>query len=334
VRPVLVHKVTPGAAPNRTVYSGEVRARHETDLAFRIGGKIVSRKVDVGATVRKGELLASLDPADASLSAEAARAQVQAAETEYSFAKAELERTKNLVAQKFVSQTVYDGKLNSYNSTKAKLEQARSHYAVARNQSGYTSLVADQEGVITSVNAELGQVVAAGQAVMRLARPEEREVVVSVPENRLGELRAAREIAVSIWAVPDRLFKGRVREVSPNADPVTRTFLVKVSLPAPGPEVGLGMTANVILGGGNSNASIVLPLSALTQHEGKPAVWVVDAQTNKVAVRAVELGEYREDGASIRGGLSAGERVVTAGVHKLQAGQSVRAIEQPQVASR
>jgi multidrug efflux system membrane fusion protein len=161
---------------------------------------------------------------------------------------------------------------------------------------------------------------------MRFARPEEKEVVISVPESRLAELRDAREILVRVLAAPDRPYRGRIREIAPNADPATRTFAVKIALLEPDGAVQLGMTANVALGERSAEAVIALPLSALTQIDGKPAVWVVDPQTAKVNLRPVQVGAYREDGATVTAGLKRGEVVVTAGVHKLIAGEAVRVV--------
>jgi RND family efflux transporter MFP subunit len=325
-RAVIAQVVGTKPADGANVYSGEVRARYENDLAFRVGGKAVARYVDVGAPVKKGQALARLDPQDAQLAVEAARSALAAAEADHALAKAEVERYRDLYAKKFVSQAVLDARETTFNTTKARLEQARAQLATARNQSSYTALTAEADGVITAVSLEPGQVVSSGQAVMRFARPEEKEVVISVPESRLAELRDAREILVRVLAAPDRPYRGRIREIAPNADPATRTFTAKITLVDPDGAVKLGMTANVALGERGAGALIVLPLSALTQIDGKPAVWVVDPQTAKVNLRPVQTGAYREDGVTVTAGLKPGEIVVTAGVHKLLAGETVRVV--------
>ena len=316
----------PGDGAN--VYSGEIRARYENDLAFRVGGKVIARYVDVGATVKKGQPLARLDPQDAQLAAESARSALAGAEADHALAKAEVERYRDLYAKKFVSQAVLDARETTFNTTKARLEQARAQLATARNQSSYTALAAEADGVITAVNVEAGQVVAAGQAVMRFAQPAEKEVVISVPESRLAELRDARQIPqqilVAVLAAPEKPYAGRIREVAPTADAATRTFAVKITLLAPDDAVKLGMTANVALGQRTGPDTIGVPLTALTQIDGEPAVWVVDPQTSQVHLRPVKVAAYREDGATITAGLKAGEIVVTAGVHKLLAGETVR----------
>jgi RND family efflux transporter MFP subunit len=323
-RTVLAQIVTPATAALGNVYSGEVRARHESDLAFRVGGKMVARHVDVGSVVRKGAALARLDPQDARLAVDAARSQLAAAEADHALAKAELDRYLELHAKNFVSKAVLDARETTFNTTKARLEQARAQLATARNQTAYTELAADADGVITAVLAEPGQVVAAGQPIVRLARPDEKEVVIHVPESRLAELREANQILVALWTQPEKPYAGRVREISPNADPVTRTFTVKVSVLEPDPSVRLGMTANVLLGERSTHQVVRLPLAAVVQEGGRTSVWVVDPGTRQVNPRPVEVGAYREDGVTVLSGLAAGEVVVAAGAHKLRAGETVR----------
>ena len=327
-RSVIAQVVGTKSDEGANVYSGEVRARYENDLAFRVGGKVTARLVDVGATVTKGQALARLDPQDAQLGVEAARSQRAAAEADHVLAKAELERYRDLYARNFVSRAVLDAREMTFNTTKARLEQAKAQLATAQNQSSYTALVAEADGVITAVNLEPGQVVSAGQTVMRFARPEEKEVAINVPETRLAELRDAKEISVSVWAAPDRAYRGRIREVAPHADAATRTFTVKIALLNPDAAVRLGMTANVALGDGTPHQVITLPLTAIAQHDGQPVVWVVDPRTNKVNLRPVVVGTYREDGVVVRDGLKPGEIVVTVGVHKLLPDETVRVISE------
>jgi RND family efflux transporter MFP subunit len=328
-RPVVTVTATPVAGAEMAAYSGEVRARREADLGFRIPGKVVARYVDVGTPVKKGTALAKLDPVDAQLNVAASQSALAAADTEYKFAKAELDRYASLLHKQFISQAVYDQKQNAYNAAKARYEQAQSQLAVVRNQSAYTTLVADQDGVVTAVNAEAGQVVSAGQPIVRIARPEEREVLINVPETRLDELKAGtREILVRTIAEPDKTYRGTVREIAPNADPATRTFATRIAIVDPGPGVALGMTANVLLTGRNG-AGIALPLTAIYRQGNEPAVWVVDPKTNAVRLQPVVVAQYREDGAVITGGLSGGERIVAAGVNKLVEGQVVAAAAAP-----
>jgi len=327
VRPVQLVQVTLGATPDAAGFAGEVKPRYEMDLAFRIGGKMVARTVDVGVRVKKGEVLARLDPADVALQSEAAKAAVAATEAEYTFAKAEHERYQNLYMQKFVSGSALDQKQNALAANRAKYEQAKAQLAVAQNQSAYATLAAPENGVITAVAAEAGQVVASGQTVMKLAREDEREVAISVPENRIDELARAKQIGVALSANPQKIHPARVREISPAVDPVTRTFAVRVAVLAPDPSLQWGMTATVgILAQGPADAAL-LPLTSLYRQDDKPAVWVYDPKTQKVALRPVTVGQYREDGVLVTAGLAGGEWVVSAGVHKLLPGQTVRPYE-------
>lgn len=328
VRPVQLVQVTLGNAHDTAVFAGEVKPRYETDLGFRIGGKLIERRVDVGARVKRGQILARLDPSDVGLQAEAAKAALTAAETDYAFAEAEYERYQNLHAQKFISASALDARRSANDTAKARVTQARAQLAVTQNQAGYATLVATDDGVITAINAEAGQVVSSGQTVMKLARESEHEVVISVPENRLAELRGAKALVVMLWARPGKMYPARVREVAPAVDPVTRTFAVRVSVVDPDPVLQWGMTANVgVLGQGSGNAAL-LPLSSIYhQTDGSPAVWIYDPKSRQVALRTVTLGPYREDGVLIPGGLNEGEWVVAAGVNKLQPGQVVRPYE-------
>ena len=334
IRPVLAQKVGTIDAAGSAVYSGEVRARHEGDLGFRVPGKITARQVDLGASVKKGQVLARLDPTDNQMNADAARAAAAAARTDMQFAAAEFDRYKALFEKNFVSKTVLDQKSASFDAAKSRVEQTEAQAGVSRNQVGYTSLVADQDGVITAVLAEAGQVVAAGQPVMRLARSDEKEVLISIPESRLAATRQAKAVAVRLWANPEKIYRGRVRELAPSADPVTRTFATRIAISGADADMALGMTANVLFSDAPPTAAantaapaaIMIPLTALSRQGDKTAVWVIDAKTNQVALRPVVVKQYREDGIVIGSGLASGDLIAIAGVHKLVAGQVVRPV--------
>jgi membrane fusion protein, multidrug efflux system len=327
VRPVQLTQVKLGGANSAAVFAGEVKPRYEADLGFRIGGKLVARYVDMGARVKKGQALARIDPADVGLQAEAAKAQVAAAETEWKFSQAEYDRYQGLLKEKFISASALDAKRNTLDANRAKYEQAKANLAVAQNQASYATLTASDDGVITAVNADSGQVVAAGQAVFKLARIEEREVAISVPENRIGELTGAKQLFVALWANPQKLYPARVREVSPSVDAVTRTFAVRVAIANPDPALQWGMTANVgVLGDGAPNAA-VLPSTSIYQQDGKPAVWRFDPATKQVNLTPVTISQYREDGIVVTSGVREGDWIVAAGVHKLLPGQVVRPYE-------
>jgi multidrug efflux system membrane fusion protein len=326
VRPVRLTTVQPQVFEDRSSYTGEVRARYETNLAFRIGGKIVARYVEIGSVVKKDALLARLDPDDTRLAIQNARAQVNAAQANYEQAQIELQRYRRLFETHVTSQAELDRRQNTYNTAKAQLESAQSQLRVAQNQMDYTELHADADGVITGISIEAGQVVASGQTAMKLARPEEKEVVFSVAENRLDELRNATGISVSLWASPDKEYAGVVREIAPGADPVTRTYAVKVTVQHAPAGMRLGMTASVAIVRRSGDSVIALPLSALYQQGDKPAVWVYSGtpEQGKVELRPVTVAAYVQDAVLVAAGLQAGEQVVTAGVHKLIPGQTVR----------
>jgi len=327
VRPVALTQVSIGSGLDSAVFAGEVKPRHEADLSFRIGGKLVARLVDVGAHVKKGQPLARLDPADVGLQTEAARAQVLATETESKFAQAEYDRYQNLFREKFISASALDAKKSARDASRARFEQAQANLAVAQNQASYATLVANEDGVVTAVAAEQGQVVAAGQPVLRVARIDEREVAISVPENRIGEVKAAQKLVVGLWAAPGRTFEGRVREIAPAVDPVTRTFAVRVAIVAPDASVQWGMTANVGLLATASAPAAVVPLTAIYHQDGQPAVWRFDPASGQVSLAPVTIGRYREDGVVVSSGVANGDWIVAAGVHKLVPGQVVRPYE-------
>ncbi len=324
VRPVALVQVSTGGTAAASVFAGEVKPRHEADLGFRIAGKVITRNVDVGARVRKGQPLAHIDPADVGLQAEAAKAAATAARTELAFAQAEYDRYAGLFAQKFVSASALDQKKNAFETNRAKLAQAEAQLAVSRNQAAYATLVADRDGVITAVNVEPGQVVAAGQPVMKLAGEDEREVAIAVPENRLAELTSAPSLAVALWAQPGKLYRAKIREVAPAVDAATRTFAVRVSVLDADSALAWGMTANVVVPTQSSPSTALLPLTALYRDNDRPAVWVYDPQTQQVALRPIAVEQYREDGVLVRSGVRNGEWIVAAGVHKLTDGQKVR----------
>jgi RND family efflux transporter MFP subunit len=329
VRPVTLAQVSLGGVGELAVFAGEVKPRHEADLGFRIAGKIVERRVDVGAAVRRGQVLARLDPADVSLQARSAEAAVAAARTDDAFARAELLRYEDLFRQKFVSASALDQKRAVADAAAARVEQAQANLQVQRNQADYATLAASDEGVITAVAGEVGQVVTAGQPVMKIARTAEREVAIAVPESRIEEVRGAARLEVVLAANPDKRYAARVREISPSVDSVTRTFAVRVAVPEADAALGWGMTANVIAAAPGVPTRALIPLTSIYhQPDGAPAVWIYDPATQKVALRAVVLGPYREDGVLV-GGLAHGEWIVAAGVNKLQPDQRVRPYEAP-----
>lgn len=336
--PVLVAQIQP-APHGGQAFSGEVRARREADLAFRIGGKLAARLVDPGSRVKPGDVLARLDPEDVRLSAAAARAQQAQAEADLQLAQAEIARNRALRAQNFISQAALDQKQAAYDAAVARVAASRDQAAVAANQSGYATLRADVAGVVTQYFAEQGQVVAAGQPVLRLAPDGEKEVVTAASESQVGAFKVGQPVKISLWARPQPLIDGVVREIAPAGETSSRAFVVKVTLrPADRAEdevIRLGMTATVVVGGdaaGANGGAVLVPPGALVRIGGKPGVWVLTGGPSaqaKAEPRPVAVAQYREDGVLVSGALSPGEWVVSRGGHKLQPGQAVRAESLP-----
>lgn len=328
IRPVRVTRALAVETRGSTAFAAEIKARYETDLSFRVAGKILARTVDLGSSVKKGQVLARLDAQDANLNVAAARANLASADSDLEFARAELARYKDLRDRNFVSQGVFDQKDNAFKAASARRDAAAAQASVAGNQAGYTALTADADGVITAVNAEPGQVVSAGQAVVRVARLGEKDAVFNVGENQVALIRANPQAKISLWSAPGRLYGGRVREIAAAADAATRTYQVKVAIADADDAMRWGMSANVgFAGGSEGTRAILLPMTALAQTDdksgAKPAVWVVGSD-QKVQLRAVAIARYGESMVEVTQGLSGGELVVTAGVHKLKAGQSVK----------
>ncbi len=288
------------------VYSGEVRARIETPLGFRVGGKLVERMVDVGARVKAGQPLARLDAADQRLAA-------TQAEANRALAAAELQRTQELRQKHFISQAALDAKQAAATAAEAQAQ-------LAKNQAAYAVLAADAPGVIAAVLAEPGQVVGAGQAVFRLARDGEREVAIAIPESRLAGLRVGAAATVELWA--GKTYQGKLRELAPAADPASRTFAARVGIVAADADVVLGRTAAVRFAQ-TVAGEIFVPLAALLQQGEKPAVWVIGPD-DTVSQRPIEVARYADQGAVVTAGLQPGETIVAAGAFKLSAGEKVR----------
>ncbi|WP_443192154.1 efflux RND transporter periplasmic adaptor subunit [Pseudomonas indica] len=325
VRPAMVVKPKP-AAEAMEAYPGEVRARYEPELAFRIGGKVAKRLVDVGARVKKDQPLAELDPEDVRLQLEATRAQVAAAEANLQLARAERDRYKTLLERQLVSRSQYDNAENVYRSNEARLKQIRAEYNVASNQAAYTVLRAPQDGVIASRQVEVGQVVAAGQTVFTLAADGEREVLFSVPEQVFERFRIGQDVSVELWSQPDQRFPGRIRELAPAADPQSRTFAARVAFSEGKVPAELGQSARVFVKV-NGDVPLSVPLSALSAEGGRPFVWVVDPKDSTLQRRAVRTGAFGEKRVPILEGLSGDDWVVAAGVQLLREGQAVRPVD-------
>ncbi len=329
IRPVRAEQLGLHASHSDTRYAGDVRARYETDLAFRVAGRVATRRVEVGSEVKAGQLIATLDPNDYALAASAARAQLSAAEAEARLAQQDLQRFTELRAQNFISEAELDRRRTTAEAASAGVRELRAEAARQANQLAYTRLTAPHAGVVTALSFEVGQVVEDGQPVVKLARSGEREVRIDVPENALDALRAAKPLTIRLWSAPDARYAGRLRELSPMADAASRTYSARVSFLEPDAAVRLGMTATVELGQA-AEPGLSVAQTALFKVNGQPQVWVVDPQAGKVAARSVKLGELSGDRAAVLDGLVAGEWVVTAGVHKLAPDQQVRLVPSSQ----
>jgi len=326
VRPVRALLVSASNVDVNAEFSGEVRARVESRLGFRVGGKITARKVDPGTVVKRGQVLMQLDPRDLRLSQEQSKAALRAAETTRNLAKAELKRYQELRVKNFVSQAVLDEKLAAWSAAQANVDSAQAAYFGQANQAGYASLLADVDGVVTGVDADVGQVVAPGTPVVRLAKTSEKEIVIGLPEDKVDTMRKVADVSVRLWARPDVVIPGKVREVSPVADPATRTYAVKVSIPDSAQDVKLGMTALVQFSSTTPTARIRLPLTALHHENDTTSVWVVE--NGAVRMVPVQIGGVAGNDVLVAGGIKPGQTVVTAGVNLLKAGQKVKILAQ------
>ena len=304
-------------------YAGEVQARQQTALAFRVAGQVTQRFADVGDRVKVGQVLATLDVQDAALQLNAARAQLESAQSAAKIASDELQRFQQLLPMNAVSRSQYDAVKNQYQHAMAQLKQAQSNYAVSSNQTDYNQLRATKNGVITERNIEVGQVLAAGQVAYQLAIDGEREVVIGVPEQAVGEIRVGQEATVSLWSQPDTRFAGTVREISPAADQ-SRTFKVKVALREGNAQIQLGQSARVFLTR-QANQGLYVPLSSVSATGQQAFVLVLQADST-VRQTPVTLGAYGRDSVPVLSGLQAQDYVVMGGVHLLRDRQKIRPI--------
>ncbi len=323
VRAVKVQTVGASAYGTAPEFSAEVRARVETPIGFRVAGKILRRQAELGQRVQAGQVLAELDPQDYRLAADAARAQQAAAQTSRDLAAADLQRYRELRAQNFISSAELERRESTYRSAQAQLEQAQAQLASQGNQTRYATLVADVAGVVTAIDAQPGQVVSAGTPVLRIAQDGARDVVFAVPEDRAAQIKPGSAVAVRGWAGGPEL-QGQVREVAASADPVTRTYTVKVAIDAAtAPPLGATVYARPQALSHVGAPVLKLPTSALRQEGGGSAVWVLDKGSMTVRSQPVQVATADGNEAVIAQGLEPGMQVVVAGVHVLAPGQKV-----------
>jgi membrane fusion protein, multidrug efflux system len=316
-----------GAASALT-FTAEIRARYETDLAFQVSGKLATRLVDTGARVRRGDPLARIDDQDLRTAFDAARAAVASAQAQLERARSDEGRFRDLLERGLTTRSNYLAQQTNTRTAQSQFEQARSELQLRTQQLGYATLRADRDGVITRTAQNPGAVVSAGQPIVTLAQASELEVVFDVAENQVDLVRAARQVSVRWLDGNQPSIEAMIREVAPSADPQTRTYRVRASLMAtpPGLKLGMIVTAVTTVDDGAKTA-LNVPPTALFQHEGGPALWVIGADS-KVALRPVKVARYDSDRVLIESGVEPGERIVTAGVNRLAVGTLVRIAEQ------
>ena len=327
---VITEEVDSGEGFQEYTYSGSVVGRTEHQLSFLVGGKVTNKQVEVGDAVSEGDLLLQVDAQDIQQNASLVDAQLSAAKSQFDLASDNYQRYKTLYEEGAVAEAAYDSAKTSYDVAREAYNQAKAQYNVTANQLSYTNLYADTTGVVTNVAAEVGQVVGAGQAVVTVVSDGEKEVEIDVPENRLEQLKSAKTINVEFWALPDLVLSGTLREVSPIADEVTRTYKARVSLSNPPDGLELGMTASVtLLNNTSSDRTIFIPLSAIYQTGDTPTVWVVD-EKSVLKLTKVTVGEFKDDKIQVITGLKDGDIIVKAGVHKLSEGLKVKTASEVQ----
>jgi RND family efflux transporter MFP subunit len=329
IRPVRTTVVDPKPIDDDRSAVGEVKPRYESDISFRIAGKLLSRTVDVGVSVKKDEVLARLDAQDNVNRLKSAESDVVGAEAVLTDARATEGRMRQLLASGTTTQANYDAALKDLRSAEAKLDAAKASLNLAKDQITYSELRADFDGVVTAVGAESGQFVNAGQMIARLAKPNDKDAVFAIAESAFRDRREQDElpeIVVALLNNPNITAQGVIREVSPVADPVTRTFQVKVTLKDPPPEMRFGGSVMGRLKGSTAPV-VVLPGSALFDKGNKPAVWVFDASDQTVSLKTVVIARYETDRIVVSDGLATGDIVVTAGVNLLREKQKVRLAE-------
>jgi multidrug efflux system membrane fusion protein len=323
IRPVRTTVVGTGQYADNVTYTGEIRARHESDLGFQVAGKVIARPAEVGAFVTAGTILAQLDPTDERVAVESAQSAVRAAQAELARATSEEASYRHLLERGLTTRTAYIEQQTAAKTAQSRLQQATSDLDLRRRQLNYTTLRADRDGVITRVTADVGAVLAQGQAVATLAQPSELDVVFDVADSQVDAVRNAKTVAAALLSARDKPLVATVREVSPSADPITRTYRVKCTLPGQPSGWRLGLNAIVTLEAGHAARGIRIPSTALYEKDRKSAVWIVkDDQT--IELRPIVVIRYDTESVEVSSGLRSGERIVTAGVHKLLAGQKVR----------
>ncbi|MFP3565002.1 efflux RND transporter periplasmic adaptor subunit [Paraburkholderia sp. SIMBA_030] len=328
-KPVVALAIHPDGRAASASLPAQVEARYSTPLSFRVGGKVIERMVRLGDTVKAGQTVALLDPTDLRNNLVNARAQLDAAEHRLVYARQQLDRDHAQAQANLIAPAQMEQTQDAYATALAQRDSALAQMALATDHLRYATLAADHDGVITSEDADTGQNVQAAQAVYHLDWTGDVDIVCDAPERTLGTLTVGGKASVSLSALPGKTFEARVREVSPAADPQSRTWRVKLTLAAPSPEVRLGMTANVAfdaVGDATAARPFALPVTALFHKGEDPAVWVVRAGSDTLELRPVSIARYDERTVSVTGGLHDGDRIVMQGVHAVTANQHVQVV--------
>ena len=323
VRPVKVVEIAAIGTSRTLSYSGTVRARTEMNLGFRVNGKITERLVDIGQRVKSGDLLARIDPSDYELALASAKASLDAAARQVETTELARIRAEQLFAKNVSPKSQLEQATLSYNQAVATRDSARSVLDQAKNQVSYTGLKSDQNGIVTAVSADIGQVVGSGTPVVSVAVDGEKEVLVAIPETDIAQFKPGKVVTVGFWSDAALMLQGRVREVAGSAEPQSRTFAVRISLPKD-QSVLLGMTAGILAAAADTQQLVSIPLSALAKQDDQPIVWTVERTAETVHARPVKVADFTADGVRIAEGLKPGDVVVAAGTQFMTEGLKVK----------
>lgn len=326
-QPVQVMTVSFEPAERQVTYTGTLQPRYESDLGFRVAGKVTARHVELGETVQAGDLLAELDAADLDLSVSSARAELDAARSSLERAEADVERYRTLFEKRFIAQAALDEVSVARDEAASRLERAARALELSENQMAYAELRADHDGVVTDLPVEAGQVVSAGQPVLRLARRDAIDAVVAVPEHRLDRLAEA-VARVELWGDDTATRPARLREISPQADLASRTFEARFEMRDIDPALVFGRTVTLILDEPEQPLVASVPLSAVLSEGEGPRVFRLSADGSTVEKVAVDVLRFTETDALVSGGIAPGDRIVSLGLHRLDAGLPVRVVEE------
>ena len=312
IRPVKVVEIAKATNVRALEFSGSVKSRTEMNLGFRIAGKVTERLVDIGDRVRPGDVLSRVDPTDYKLAVDSAAANLAAADKAVETAKLAIDRANALYRKNAVPKAQVEQAQLAFDQAASTRIAAASSLEQARNQLSYAELKSDRDGIVTAINADRGQVVSAGTPVVTVVAEDEKEVQIAVPENDIADFKSGKTVKARFWSDDKLVLSGKVREVSGSADPRSRTFSVRVSLPND-PRVLIGMTATVQAAASAGADMVTVPLSALAEKDGSKIVWTVDRKAETVHARSVEVADFTDDGVGVTRGLAPGDLVVSAG---------------------